>query len=314
MDITKFVLDCEARGLDDHTIQTYKGCVIDFLNYYSDPLTVGLDELRRYLKGLRSRELSGSTLKGYFAALSTYYEYLIFEKLIAYNPILPFRKRYLARIRPCLGGENTRQLISIDEMRLLIQAAITPLDLVILLLLAKTGIRRGELLALKIGDISLKHGIIRIPAKAKRSQRSAFIDEELHAALEKYISWRSHYTRSSRLLINMNGNKIQRDYPNKLIASLAEPLNLHIPRGALCDKLTPHCFRHWFTTWLYRAGMDKEFIKWLRGDSMSVESWEIYNQIDLEDVRQAYLWCIPSLLSFDMKLANFTKSSLKDAI
>lgn len=306
MHLPKFVDDCEARGLTHHTIETYISNIKDFLELYPEPEKIKLDDLRAYLKKLRSREIQGSTLKGHFAAISTFYEYLIFENEINYNPILPFRKRYLARIKPSSGGENTRQLISIEDMRLLIQSARTPLDLAILIVLAKTGMRRGELLSMTIDSISLKNGIIRIPAKAKRSQRIAFIDSELRAVFEKYLSWRSVYARSSWLWIDINGNKITRDYPNDIIASFAEPLGLHIPRGALCNRLTPHCFRHWFTTHLYRAGMDKEFIKWLRGDSMRSETWEIYNKIDIEDVRQEYLRRIPQLLSFDLKISIFT--------
>ncbi|MDD3840101.1 MAG: tyrosine-type recombinase/integrase [Clostridia bacterium] len=293
-----FCLDCEARGLTRHTIQTYRSNLKDFLEIVPDPLWATQDDLRKYLLKLRANNPAGSTLKGHFSALSMFYEYLIYEGQASYNPILPIRKRYLSQIKPVTGGENERQLISIQNMIHLILRAESPLDIAILMVLAKTGIRRGELLGMVIDSIDFQNGIIRLPAKAKRSQRIAFIDTELYIILKKYIQWRSSRAISPWLWINKNtGKKMDRDYPGELISSLAIPLGLHQPRGPLCYRLTPHCFRHFFTTHLFRAGMEPQYIMWLRGDSMGRQSWQIYNHIDPESVRIEYLRRVPKLIS-----------------
>lgn len=293
-----FCVDCEARGLTGHTIETYRSSIKEFLERIPDPIWVTREDLRKHLIVLRARNPTGSTLKGHFSALSMFYEYLIYEGFAYFNPILPLRKRYLSRIKPVTGGENTRQLISIMDMITLILKARRIQDTAILMILAKTGIRRGELLDMKIDCIDLKNGIIRLPAKAKRSQRIAFIDMELYVLLKKYIQWRSKRARSPWLWINRRtGLKMDRDYPGELISSLATPLGLHNPRGPLYSRLTPHCFRHFFTTHLFRAGMDPQYIMWLRGDSMGKQSWQIYNHIDPEAVRVEYLRRIPNLTS-----------------
>lgn len=104
-----FCLDCEARGLTRHTIQTYGSNLNDFLKTVPDPLWVTRDDLRKYLLKLRANNPAGSTLKGHFSALSMFYEYLIYEGLAYYNPILPFRKRYLSQIKPVTGGSQAGQ-------------------------------------------------------------------------------------------------------------------------------------------------------------------------------------------------------------
>ncbi len=268
-------MDCEARGLTRHTIETYKSNVKDFLEAVPEPASVTLEVMRRYLRGLRARDLQGGTLKGHFSAISTFYEYLIFEGMTNNNPVLPFRRRYLARIKPVAGGENTRQLISVQDMRLVILATRSILDITILVILAKTGMRRGELLDMTIDSICLEKRIIRIPAKAKRSQRTAFIDDELYGILIKYLKWRCRRGLSSWLWINKEGNKMGRDYPGEVIGHIGKSLGLHDPKGPLCSRLTPHCFRHWFTTHLFRAGMDPQYIMWLRGDSMGRQAWQL---------------------------------------
>lgn len=294
-----FISDCLARGLTRHTTETYRSQVKSFLHACPEPTEVNIDKLKAILGGLRAKNLTGSTLKGYFAAVSTFYEYLIFEGIAIHNPIPGFRKRYLSRIREQYNGENCRQLISvIDMQRLVFAAFLTGIqERALMMVLAKTGIRKGELLGLKIENINLNVGTILLPSKPKRTNRTVFIDDELSEVLSEYIIWRAPRARSSWLWISKRGGRIHKDYPNKIITSIAKPLNLHDPEGQLCSKLTCHCFRHWFTTHLYRAGMKDQYIKWLRGDSLNKEAWQGYNRIDPWIVRREYLQCIPKLLT-----------------
>ncbi len=293
MDLIKgFEADCRARNLTYHTIETYRSCCKDFLQRYPDPTSVGLNELRDYLGNLRFRGLQGSTLKGYFAAISSFYDYLVFEGAMSINPVTSFRRRYLSRVK---DQHECRQLISIEDMRLLVRAAPGIREKAIILLLAKTGIRRGELLSLCIEDIIFKSDTIIIAPKAKRSNRLAFIDEELKEVLMEYLEWRESRARTSWLWISNRGGRIHKDMPNRMLADLGALLGLHTKEGPISGKLTCHCMRHFLTTSLFRAGMKPTYIKWLRGDSIK-ESWEIYNHVDPEDVKKEYLARIPKLL------------------
>ena len=75
----------------------------------------------------------------------------------------------------------------------------------------------------------------------------------------------------------------------------AERVGIHNPDSPrIEDHFTPHCFRHWFTTHLRRAEMNKDFIKELRGDSRG-EAMDIYDHIDKKELRKAYLAAIPRL-------------------
>lgn len=295
--IQRFIDDCQARGLTKHTIETYRSNVKTYLSSYTEPGKVDLDDLRSFLGTLRGRGLQGSTLKGYFAAVSALYDYLIFEGDLTSNPIPPFRKRYLSRLKQQQNGENSRQVPSIQQAQVLVSALDQVMPLALVMTLAKTGMRRGENHSLKVDDINLKTDTIRIPAKAKRSNRLAFIDEELHVVLAEYLVWRKKHAKCDWLWITESGGRIHKDYPGKILASLGEDLGLHDPRGPLCSRLTPHCFRHFFTTHLRRAGMQPRYIKFLRGDCLTSDAWEIYDQIDPEDVRQEYLMCVPRIMT-----------------
>ncbi len=242
----------------------------------------------------RKKGVSPRTLSAYFSAISSYYDYLIYEGTLNKNPIPPFRKRYLANNRPNTNGENTRQLISIDEMTHLIRQAENILHMALMLVLAKTGVRKGELLTMDLEDLNLDKGTIIIKPKAKRTNRLAFIDEEAVTVLKEYLVWREPRANCEALWIKPTGQRMDKDDPYNIVTAHAMKLDLHDPDGPLNRKLTPHCFRHWFTTHLSRAGMSKEYIQELRGDSHQ-DAFDIYNHIDPSDLRKEYMGCIPVL-------------------
>ena len=60
------------------------------------------------------------------------------------------------------------------------------------------------------------------------------------------------------------------------------------------EHFIPHYSCHGFTTHLIHAEMRREFIQELRGDSRR-EAIDIYDHIDLKELKEAYLACIPQL-------------------
>ena len=219
IDINNFLKDCRSRGLTKQTIATYKSNVATFLNFAGDPLKVDIPILRNFLNYLREdmiytvgkttkKGVSSSTLNAYFSAISSFYDYLVYEGAISTNPILPFRRRYLANQKPKTNGENTRQLISIEEMTKMIELAEPILHKAIMVILAKTGVRKGELLAMDLEDLNLEKGTIIIKPKAKRTNRLAFIDDEALLVINEYLKWRKPRARciKTKNVPQMQGN------------------------------------------------------------------------------------------------------------
>jgi len=125
------------------------------------------------------------------------------------------------------------------------------------------------------------------------------MDEELIHIMGKYCVWWEDFSSTKYIWTNKYvNNRMTKDLPNQIIQHHGAKLGLHNtdPDAPLEQRLTCHCFRHFFTTQLYQKGMSPEHIKWLRGDSLSREAWQIYLHIDPEDVRTEYFRCIPSLL------------------
>jgi len=97
------------------------------------------------------------------------------------------------------------------------------------------------------------------------------------------------------LFLNAEGERLNRSGVYNLVTEAARRAGLHDPSSErLEDHFTPHCCRHWMCTHLFRAGMRREYIKELRGDSRK-EAFDLYNHIDLKELKEAYLAAIPQL-------------------
>lgn len=301
--LNEFVEDCKLRGMTHGAILTYRTSLRIFIRHLDTVnksiSDVGKNELRGYIDYLlNERKITIKTIESHFSALSSFFEYLLFEDRIDSNPVLPVRKRYLRRYKKDgSNGGHTRKLISVEEMSRLVNSIMNARDRALLTLLAKTGVRRGELIRIDIDDIDFSNKTIRLKPTAKRSNRTVFFDDETEQVLKEWFSMRSHYARPdiNALFISQTGSRLNKNGTYDAVTSHAKRLGFHNPDSdQLEDHFTPHCCRHWFTTHLRRAGMPREHIKELRGDVRG-EAMDIYYHIDKEELRRSYLAYIPRL-------------------
>jgi integrase/recombinase XerD len=298
--IQDFVKDCQLRGMSPRSIPHYGYIPKVFKNYLEgqrvDFQTVDKDHLRGFIEYLRiEKGAAGKTVENYFAVLSTFYDYLTFEGLVSSNPVLPIRRRYLRRYKD--NSMQERQLISVEAMGRLINSEMDIRNKAIIALLAKTGIRRGELISLDVDDVDLVEMRIKLKPTAKRSNRIVFFDAETAFILRRWLKVREGRNKKGipALFLNAMGDRLDRGGVLLLVAEAARRVGLHNPDSErMEDRFSPHCCRHWFTTHLRRAGMRREFIQELRGDSRR-EAIDIYDHIDLKELKEAYLAAIPQL-------------------
>jgi integrase/recombinase XerD len=209
------------------------------------------------------------------------------------------RKRYLTPYKKETEGdiESPRKLISVEEMSTLVNSVIDVRDKAVLVLLAKTGLRRNELISLNVTDINWTQQSITLQRKRfkKRSGRTVFFDDEAARVLKRWLMQREDLHPDTAALFVGERGRLKRHGVYQMVVKYATAVGLHDPKSTKTeDHFTPHCFRHWFTTHLRRAGMDREFIKVLRGDRRR-EAIDIYDRIDQQELRRAYLAFIPQL-------------------
>jgi integrase/recombinase XerD len=239
-------------------------------------------------------------LENDITGIAGFYEYLVFEDYMEKNPVPGVRKRYLRRYKQESDGdvESPRKLLTVEGMSLLINSVIDTRDRAVMTLLAKTGVRRGELIAMDVDDIDWAQQSITLKRNRfkKRSGRIVFFDDETGRLLKRWLSQREKLNPATRaLFIGEHGGRLKRNGVYSMVVKYAQRVGVHDPKSPRPeDHFSPHCFRHWFTTHLRRAGMDREFIKALRGDRRR-DAIDIYDRIDCDELRRAYLAFIPQL-------------------
>jgi len=296
--IEDFMQDLDLSGKTKMTVLHYGYCLRNYAAYLAgkDPLSADKDILRGFIGYLKGQGKTTKTIENYFSVLSSFYEYLVFEGKTAANPVIAVRKRYLRRYKDNDDGQ-ARKLISVEEMASLINCTMDIRDKAVITLLAKTGIRRHELVELDVSDIDLIENKIRLKPTAKRTNRTVFFDNEYSFILRRWLKVREEMNPigCQALFLNAEGERLNRSGVYNLVVEAARRIGLHDPTSKrLEDHFGPHCCRHWFCTHLFRAGMRREYIKELRGDSRK-DAFDIYNHIDLKELKEAYLACIPQL-------------------
>jgi integrase/recombinase XerD len=299
--IGQFREDCDVRGMSPESSRRYYSSLRIYAQYLSsrnqDILTVDKNIVKGFLDYLRrDRGVGQKTVENYFCALSSFYEFLEYEEYIDKNPINSVRKRYLHRYKDNDDGQ-VRKLISVEDMAKLINSVLDIRDKAVITLLAKTGIRRNELIKLDVDDVDLVEGSIRLKPTPKRTNRTVFFDDETALILHRWLRARASRNpkNSEALFVNNEGGRLNRNGVYLAVTKAAEFVGLHDHNSDRTeDHFSPHCCRHWFTTHLRRAGMSREFIQELRGD-VRREAIDIYDHIDRKELRESYLAHIPQL-------------------
>jgi site-specific recombinase XerD len=127
-------------------------------------------DVRAYVDMHRKKRLTTQTIRSRLNALSSFYNFLIFEGIRKDNPVHEVRARYLNQYKTD-GERHTHKLISVVEAKKLVEFFLDVRDQAMVLLMLKAGVRRGELLCMEVPDIHWEDQSILLKEKKKRSNR-----------------------------------------------------------------------------------------------------------------------------------------------
>jgi len=166
------------------------------------------------------------------------------------------------------------KVLSIEEVKLLIKHTNNIKHKCIVSLLYSAGLRRSELLNLRVNDIDSKRMLIFIGSAKGNKDRYTLLSEATLTDLREYFKqWRP----KEFLFEGIKGNKYSP-------TSVANIVNKAAIKAKIRKKVTPHMLRHSFATHLLENDTDLRYIQTLLGHSSSTTT-EIYTQVAVKNIQ-----------------------------
>ncbi len=247
---TMMIQELVRRNYSEATRECYIHAVKEFSQYFNcSPDKLGLEHIRTFQAHLfTDRKLSPNTVNQRLAALRFFFVKTLRRP---WNTVdTPYPKRVI----------QLPKVLSRDEGARLIDSAILPFHRMILMTLYATGVRRAELVHLRVSDIDRDRMVVRVRGKG-RKDREVMLSPVLLEALREH--WKRHKPKE---WVFPGGINHKSDYPinSKVVWFACQEA---AKRAGLQKKVHPHVLRHAFATHLLDAGTDLRTIQLLLGHS-----------------------------------------------
>lgn len=275
--IDKFINYIEIeKNYSPHTILNYRIDLKEFSQIINTELNkIDYFVLRKYMVYLSQKNVSRRTISRKISALRSFFKFLVREGYLKNNPAaLLIYPRLEKKLPVFLTEEQISQLLDYYEPG---NDILYLRDKALIEFLYSTGARVSEVVSLKVEDVDLISGVVKVRGKGKR-ERLLPLGEPAVKALRRYLEMRNN--SSLYLFLNKRGKPITdrgvRDVINRYVKKLASSL-----------KISPHVFRHSFATHLLNRGADLRSVQELLGHA-SIATTQVYTHLTIERLKDVY--------------------------
>ena len=287
MEITKHYLRYLKleRGYSPNTVEAYKHDLEWLLGYLEqeglDPLSVKLEDLEHFAAMLSDHGISAKSQARILSGVRSFYRYLVLDGYLDVDPTELLESPHLPQHLP--------EYLSTEE----VDALENSIDLTsneghrnraIIEVFFSCGLRVSELTNLKLSDLFLSQGFIRVNGKGGK-QRLVPISERAIHELELWFDDRRQMDikpgEEDYVFLNRRGHHLTRTMILIMVKRQAEAAGIK-------KTISPHTLRHSFATALLKGGADLRIIQELLGHA-DLGTTEIYTHMDDESLRQEIL-------------------------
>lgn len=261
----EYLQKLQLKKYANNTIKTYVLLFEKFINHYKELplLEINDTHIRDFMSIQVAEQKSNSYINQMINAIKFYYEIVLNQPNVYYQIERPRKQEKLPNV------------LSKEEVKNLINNTNNVKHRCIVELLYSAGLRRGELINLKINDIDSSRMLIRIEGSKGNKDRLTLLSETLLKNLRSYFKlWRPEtYLFESPNKGQYSGTSIE-----KIIKKAAKNAKIR-------KNVTPHTLRHSFATHLLEAGTDLRNIQTLLGHS-SISTTEIYTHLAVDNFKK----------------------------
>lgn len=274
------------KNYSPHTVNAYLNDVVFFQNFILEEFDqnnlheVNYSQIRSWIVALVDDGISKTSVNRKVASLKSFYKFLLKTKQIQVSPLLkhkalktpknlqiPFSEKeldtVLNHIEYAEGFEGTRDKLIID-------------------LLYTTGIRRTELIHLKVSNVNNATNTLKVLGK-RNKERILPILPIISQQIASYFSERANLEQikdEHYFFLTIKGVKMSDSLVYRLINDYFSIVSEKV-------KKSPHILRHTFATHLLNNGADINSVKELLGHS-SLASTQVYTHSSLSELKKVY--------------------------
>jgi len=274
------------KNYSDHTVLAYKSDIESFARFCSKEFqtdqieTIGYSLIRSWIVALVDNGIGNRSINRKIASLKAYYKFLLRIEEIQVNPLskhkplktakkieIPFSEKEMNAVLSQISYEN-----GFEGVR----------DKLIIELLYATGIRRAELINLKMDAIDLHSKTIKVLGKRNKERLLPLLSSS-EILFQDYFAERA-------LLPNIRDERyvflLKSGY--KIYETLVyRAVNKYLSEVSSKVKKSPHILRHTFATHLLNQGADLNSVKELLGHS-SLASTQIYTHNSIAELKKVH--------------------------
>lgn len=255
---TSYLDKLEIKKYSNNTVRSYVSSFEAFINHYRTQELISINELdvRDYVLKLVQEGKSNSYINGVINSIKFYYE-----------TVLGMPNRFYAIERP-RKERKLPKVLSKEDVLSIIAHTNNLKHKCIVSLLYSSGIRRNELINLKITDIDSKRMLIRVECAKGNKDRYTLLSRALLKDLREYYK---QYQPKTYIIEGLYGKQYSGQSIGKIVLNAAA-------KAGIPMAVTPHMLRHSFATHLLESGADLRQIQVLLGHSSS-KTTEIYTHV-----------------------------------
>jgi integrase/recombinase XerC len=269
------------RNLSEHTQTAYLNDIqqfFDFSKNQSAKETLQLQVLRSWVRSLTEQKSKPRSIHRKVSAVRSFALYLYQSKKLKELPALEMKLPKISKNIPKYVKQNEINLL-LDRVESEVRDFESSRNYLILSLFYHTGIRRSELLGLKLANINSGKREMKVLGKGNKERIIPFATE-LERLIGQYMEHRkAEGIDSSLLFCNSNGSKMGERKIYSIVQNYLQRTN--------ADKQSPHALRHSFATHMLQNGADINAIKEMLGHS-SLTATQIYAHNDISHLKRVY--------------------------
>ena len=264
------------KGLSENTLSAYHSDLTQFSRFANKQnpqgsiITVRSEEIEFYLAHRYDLGLSERSTARFLSSLRRFCAYLLQQGIREDDPVSVLQNPKLKQSLPkTLSEQQVDDLLNAPQT----EDPIGLRDKAMLEVLYATGLRVTELISLRIDQLSIAQGVVRVTGKGNK--------ERLVPLGEEALDWLGIYLRQGRSLLLKTETDVL--FPSSRGSMMTRQtfwhrIKIYAAMAAINVDLSPHTLRHAFATHLLNHGADLRVVQMLLGHS-DLSTTQIYTHV-----------------------------------